>query len=444
VLVVVHLACPRLDFTETGKGALTLPTAIRNDLAKSLKAVTKEWKQAKRHTDQENRVRQQMLDKLRQEHSSKASIKEAAYYSMEQAYMLASANNTLPANARQIMYAARPLVLELTGGRCWQDSSYFTQHLLPDFLESNPELTADWDVAYDARGRFSEPHTQQRTDLGTLEVRRYLHAWRDDLSSEAEVQVNYIYPTRGPSHRYAYALFIEKEGFSSLLQRADIANRYDIAIMSTKGMSVTAARRLVEELSNQDATILVLHDFDKSGFSIVNTLRSNTRRYKFDKLPKIIDLGLRLTDVQELELQSEPVIYDSKVDPRINLEESGASADECNFLVRQKTACGWRGERVELNAMTSNVFIQWLESELEGVGVRKIVPDAESLATSYRRAYRLAIVEQRIDETLARLEDIDIEIPKELSKQIAESIDGTNKPWDIAIGELAKKYLSDL
>ncbi len=64
VLVVVHLACPRLDFTETGKGALTLPTAIRNDLAKSLKAVTKEWKQAKRHTDQENRVRQQMLSEV--------------------------------------------------------------------------------------------------------------------------------------------------------------------------------------------------------------------------------------------------------------------------------------------------------------------------------------------------------------------------------------------
>ncbi len=441
VLVVVHLACPRLDFTETGKGALALPTAIRLDLIKSLKAVTKKWKQAKRHADKENRVRQQMLDKLHREYVPEASIKEAAYDSMVQAYMLASASNTLPANARQIMYAARPLVLERTGGKCWQDSSYFTQHLLPDFLELNPELTADWDVAYDARGRFDEPHTQQRTDLGTLEVRRYLHTWRNDLSDSAEVQVDYMYPTCGPSYRYAYALFIEKEGFSSLLRRADIANRYDIAIMSTKGMSVTAARRLVEELSNQDATILVLRDFDKSGFSIVNTLKSDTRRYKFDKPPKIVDLGLRLADVQELELQSEPVVYNSKVDPRINLKESGASALERNFLVRQETADGWRGERVELNAMASNVFIEWLESKLEGIGVRKIVPDAESLATSYRRAYKLAIVERTINQTLMSLEDIDIEIPKELGKQIAESINGTSKPWDVAVGELASKYL---
>ena len=47
------------------------------------------------------------------------------------AYMKASANGRFFANARQIMYAARPLVLEITGGKCWSDDSYFTQQLLP-------------------------------------------------------------------------------------------------------------------------------------------------------------------------------------------------------------------------------------------------------------------------------------------------------------------------
>ena len=42
---------------------------------------------------------------------------------MEDAYLKASAGNTLPANARQIMYAARPLVLEQTGGEYWKQSS---------------------------------------------------------------------------------------------------------------------------------------------------------------------------------------------------------------------------------------------------------------------------------------------------------------------------------
>jgi hypothetical protein len=37
-------------------------------------------------------------------------------------------------------------------------------------------------------------------------------------------------------------LFIEKEGFMPLFERVHLAERYEIADMSTKGMSVTAAR----------------------------------------------------------------------------------------------------------------------------------------------------------------------------------------------------------
>ena len=40
---------------------------------------------------------------------------------MEQAYMAASANGTLPASARQVMYQARPLVQDLMGGRQLDD-----------------------------------------------------------------------------------------------------------------------------------------------------------------------------------------------------------------------------------------------------------------------------------------------------------------------------------
>ena len=43
------------------------------------------------------------------------SIKAAAYSVMEQAYLAASANGTLPPNPRQIMYAARPDILAITG-----------------------------------------------------------------------------------------------------------------------------------------------------------------------------------------------------------------------------------------------------------------------------------------------------------------------------------------
>jgi hypothetical protein len=52
------------------------------------------------------------------------------------------------------------------------------------------------------------------------------------------------FPTAGPINRYGTVLYIEKEGFLPLLQRARLAEQYDMAIMSSKGMGTTAARTL--------------------------------------------------------------------------------------------------------------------------------------------------------------------------------------------------------
>ena len=101
------------------------------------------------------------------------SIKDAAWSVMEDAYLQASDDGKLPANARQIMYAARPRILTMTGVTKLGDA-YFAQTLLPDFIEAHPELCAAWDVVFDARGHFVEPHTGYTVPLGTIEVRRYL------------------------------------------------------------------------------------------------------------------------------------------------------------------------------------------------------------------------------------------------------------------------------
>ena len=51
-----------------------------------------------------------------------------------------------------------------------------------------------------------------------------------------------------------------------------LAERYDLAIMSTKGMSNTSARRLLDEMCGErELKVFVLHDFDKSGLSILAT-----------------------------------------------------------------------------------------------------------------------------------------------------------------------------
>jgi hypothetical protein len=91
---------------------------------------------------------------------------------MTEAYRIASGDGRYPANARQVMYAARPEILRLTG-KDKLDDAYFTQNLLPDYVTENRKET-EWDVVFDSRGSFSEPHTGREVALGTIDVRAYL------------------------------------------------------------------------------------------------------------------------------------------------------------------------------------------------------------------------------------------------------------------------------
>lgn len=446
VVVLIHLACPRLEFTDRGKSVLSLPMPILDALGRAVRDVTNFWKKAKRQADQQDRVRERDLAELRKEQKRRElNIKEAAYLVMERAYMQVS-DGRLPANARQIMYAARKAVLELTGGKCWKNSSYFTQHLLTDFMDEHPELTANWDVVFDARGKLMEPHTGHRVDLGSLAVRRYIQEWHSTIRESLQfTELSSDVKTAGPANRYRFALFIEKEGFSELIDASRIAERYDIAIMSTKGMSVTAARQLVERLSQKDVTVLVLRDFDKAGFSIQHTLQNDTRRYTFTTRPRVIDLGLRLQDVQEMGLTSEPVEYRGDADPRENLRASGATEDECRFLVhRREYGRPWVGERVELNAMTSAQFIAFVERKLDEVGVTKYIPDQDALARAYRRAHRIALLNKAIAEAANALPDDDaIVIPADVRRRIDKALDpdfagDEAVSWDAAIAQIAQ------
>ena len=257
------------------------------------------------------------------------------------------------------------------------------------------------------------------------------------MSNKLKIDLNQDarFPTRGPAHRYRFALFIEKEGFNALLEASNIANRHDIAIMSTKGMSNTAARQLVERLSDQGVTILVVRYFDVSGFSIVHTLRSNTRRYRFLRKPNVVDLGFGLDDAATMVLESEPVPYRNQKDPRSRLRECGATEDECDFLVEKGRRRSWTGERIELNAMDSAQFIAWLEARLRDAGVTKVVPDSAVLTRAYRRAYKRAVIQHAVDRLLKDMADDDILVPADLEHATRDRLVDSARAWDDLIWE---------
>jgi len=370
------------------------------------------------------------------------SVKEAAWQVMEAAYLKASSQGQLPANARQIMYAARPEIIRLTGKeQPWKNSQYFTQTLLPTFMEAHPDLTADWDVVFDARGHFREPHTGHTFGLGTVEVRNYIRGWRWDIEADVDaIELSHTIATFGPQYRYRYALFVEKEGFDPLLQQSRIEDRYDLALMSTKGMTVTAARRLIEELSLAGVTILVVHDFDKAGLEILDKFTRNTRRWQYQVPPTVLDLGLRLDEALAMYLESEPVRHPGKVDPCRSLRRCEATEDECDFLVHGEDEDGhWVGERIELNAMDSQQFLDWLERKLEEAGVEKVVPEYDALAVAYRHLRRVATIQQAVDAALAADED-EVQVPDDLAETIRERLaDEPEMAWDEALWDIVRE-----
>jgi len=363
------------------------------------------------------------------------SFKEAAAQIMEEAYLKVSGNGALPANARQIMYAARPHIQNVTGKPL--GDAYFTQTLLPDYIE---EYGVTWDVVYDARGHFTEPHDGESFGVGTLEVRNYLAGLRDPKVVDAALHQAEV-QTSGPSGSFGAVLFIEKEGFDPLLKATHIAERFDVAIMSTKGMSVVAARALADEMCHEhEIPLLLLHDFDKAGFSIKGTLQRDTRRYEFQNSITTIDLGLSLEDAQAMRLESEHQYHPKgrKAALIANLRENGARAAEIAFMFADFDRLR-STRRVELNAMTSPQFIAFLERKLKEAGVAKIVPNEGLLAEVYGGLERGRRLQEELDDLKEEIDDEDFTAPKDLRRRVAALL--KKKPalrWDAALAEIIK------
>jgi hypothetical protein len=330
------------------------------------------------------------------------------------------------------MYAARPDILARTG-KDTLDDAYFTQTLLPNYIEEHWGRCAGWDIVWDARGTFSEPHTGAEIPLGTLEVRQYLGE-RPEFGSVANIQNRDRFPTSGPQNRYDTVLFIEKEGFEPLFKAVAIAERFDVAMMSTKGMSTTAARLLLDRLTSQGVQqILVLHDFDVSGFSIFGTLGTDTRRYSFANDIPIIDIGMRLEDVEEMDLQSEPVAVAGDWRKRATtLQRHGATEEEIAFL---------QDHRVELNAMTSRQLIDFIEEKFAEHGVAKLIPDAATIEQHARRVIERQLVEQAIAKVAEEIAEKakTAELPTKLRERIEEIVEEQPElPWDVAVAKIVR------
>jgi len=464
VVLIIHHVQVGATYTDRGKGTLSLSQAMSERIREAIEKATGPWAKQRRAEDREQSRRLRRDEAMKVHKPRQLTVKEVAHEIMPEVYEQLSSDGRggrLPVNARQFMYGVRPIILSRTG-KSQFDDAYFTQTILPDFIANNPDLTAGWDVVYDDRGHFTEPHTRHEVSLGTIDVRQYLKSCGPRTAGLPTVAVTDVglFPTRGPCNRFKAALFIEKEGFTELFGRVRLAERYDLAIMSTKGLSNVAARRLIDEIcgasDGEPVRLFVLHDFDKAGFSILGTLRQDTRRYQYQHDFEVIDLGVRLDDVRRWSLQSEPVTYSrgtsgsrDNADPGDNLRENGATDDEVEFLVSEpeviyangKRKLIYNGNRVELNAFTPQDFIAFIEEKLEAHGVNKVVPtDDATLAMQYRRGIARAELNRQVAEMAKQLVSTAAQcpVPATLRADVEAMLrDDPSIPWDVAVLRIA-------
>ena len=352
---------------------------------------------------------------------SRTSLKEICDERMEEAWDKASDNGRLPTHWRQIFYVMRPICdAHPDSDRPLRDATF--KNILEQYLE---DFRPGWDVLRGARGVFKEPHAALNDNglpMSTMNVRNYLHA--PDPSPRLN-PIDARFPTSGTRNRIAAVLICEKEGFDELLHAERVPERYDLALMSTKGISAIAARDLARSLH---VPCFTLHDMDKNGFVMAAGF------------PFATDIGIHMEDVEEWNLAPEDQYHRNPEKTRGNLLQNGATEDEADFISE--------GQRVELNMLTGPQFIEFVEQKLEEHGVEKVLPDEETLAAAWKRAHLVIAVNKLIYRTWdgdegASSGDGDTERflqepppppPKDLADRIREELErDPAQSWDEAL-----------
>jgi len=412
-------------------------TINASDIFSVTKTVMKKWTAQRKAEERGQRSRHTRM----YVYSDRVNFTDVADAILPGGYQHSSGDGRYTVSKRQLYYACREGLKNQTGREL--EYAYFASTLLVQYLNRHPE-TATWKLTADPRGTLTIPNSGHdvRIPCGTLQIENHLQiAGR----SVAALDIDFSLPTEWPSlaerQRYQAVMYIEKEGFEPILQEAEIAERFDLAILSCKGQSVVAARRFIDEVCRIDGGVplFVVHDFDKAGFEISQRLTTvsdwavaNDRvAYQFKNQINVTDLGLRLADVEKYSLQSETCEFNGGF-----ARDSICTAAERSFLESNR--------RVELNSFTSPQFIEWLETKLAQHLTQRLIPSDEVLADAYRHAMAIAAINVAIENTTAAAIEKaqSATIPKTLRRQLTKAMIGSPGAWDQALYALAKSKLS--
>jgi hypothetical protein len=320
---------------------------------------------------------------------NKQTQKDLVLEHLDEAIASASGDGEFRFNERQIFYQLRPIVLEKTG-QPLQIGNFKT--ILTDYENEHGEIPL---MYREPRGSIYHPHRRETITLGTLTVDEY----------------------ERPEWNYHKVVNIEKEGFSEALKDARWAERHDCMLMSSKGFSTRAARDLVDKLAEHDepVTIFCVHDADAYGTMIYQTFQEATKARGARKI-KIVNLGLEPWEAVAMGLEVE------------NVGDGERRKPVADYVLNRDDGDHWeewlQTNRVELNAMTTPEFIEWLDGKMEEHGDGKLVPPPEVLTVE---------LDKRLKDKVR--DDIRERILREarFENQVAKAIAAIKKPSGAAL-----------
>ncbi|WP_315069330.1 hypothetical protein [uncultured Clostridium sp.] len=273
--------------------------------------------------------------------------REIIFNNMESAIDKAGGFGQYKFSQRQLYYAIRPYVMNALEKQ--SDYNYFCR-LLTEYENEYGEI---YNLYRDPRGTLYHPHLKHEIPLGTIAVQNY----------------------ERPKWTFNKILYCEKEGFFPILKDAKFPERYDCALLSSKGYASRAVKDLFDLLGETDEEILFfcIHDADSAGTMIYETLQESTISRKARKV-KVIDLGLNPWEALDMDLEVETF-------------ESKSRRPVANYVKERY----WRGEdetdyeewlqknRIELNAMSTPQFLEWIEEKISIYDNGKVIPSDEVL-----------------------------------------------------------------
>lgn len=380
VVVMLHIVTPAPKYLDRGKSVIDATGELNEAIKKCVVNVTSEWRKQKKLEERNAAAAaRNRLKRLRQPQRRKTPLNEAIFAMLDDAIENASGGYVVDFSQRDLYYATRSLIQQLTDEELTQ--KYFDK------------VTDDWEKERgliegrlkDPRGFLVEPHTGTKIPLGTKAVDEY------------EV----------PLYQYDTILYFEKKGMESKCAWGQIPERFDCAIMACEGYAVRAAKALLQAAQHgRKMKVLCFHDADPAGYNIFRTLTRKTGAHSFDV--EVIDAGLHLQEAIDMKLAVETFTRKKSLPRGLQL----TPFEKEYFAGEQVNTKLWRNcKRVELNALSADPhrFVEWVESKLEEHGcARKLVPPKlviEKHAHTRRDVALKCAIDAAIDEHIER-EDI--------------------------------------